>query len=168
MAKLQRQYDFQAGTRAISQQVDDELNSIIEGHNALDDDVLEHKESGDHDERYYQKGEVDTKITNVNASIANKQDKNGNFTGTWHGMTPSGLASESINGARLDVIEPKMNLLENAVDEHLLDTVSHVTEAERLAWDGKQNALPLEQKRRIYIQTTAPSDPQEGDIWIEV
>lgn len=43
MAQTQRQYDFQPGTKAISQQVDDELNGLVDAHNALDADVQSHK-----------------------------------------------------------------------------------------------------------------------------
>ncbi|WP_108669554.1 hypothetical protein [Peribacillus acanthi] len=46
MAQLQRQYDFQDGQKAPAQQMDDELNNLVNGHNVLDADVVNHKAKG--------------------------------------------------------------------------------------------------------------------------
>jgi hypothetical protein len=43
MAQIQRLYDFQAGTRAVSQQIDDELNQLVNAHNTLDNAINNHK-----------------------------------------------------------------------------------------------------------------------------
>jgi hypothetical protein len=43
MAQIQRLYDFQAGTRAVSQQIDDELNQLVDAHNTLDNTINNHK-----------------------------------------------------------------------------------------------------------------------------
>ncbi|MED4980590.1 hypothetical protein P9726_13625 [Geobacillus stearothermophilus] len=59
MAQIQRLYDFQPGTKALSQQVDEELNQLVNAHNTLDTDLTNHKSSGDHDGRYYTKTQLD-------------------------------------------------------------------------------------------------------------
>ncbi|PAE20490.1 hypothetical protein CHH80_10785 [Bacillus sp. 7504-2] len=65
-------------------------------------------------------------------------------------------------------IQEQITSTNNKIDEHLVDDVRHVTSSDRTKWDGKQDALAVEQKRRIFIQSTAPTNPQENDIWIEV
>ncbi|MET3699512.1 pectate lyase-like protein [Bacillus oleivorans] len=37
--------------------------------------------------------------------LKNKTDRTGNHQGTWQGLTPSGIGSETINGSRLDIVE---------------------------------------------------------------
>lgn len=47
-------------------------------------------------------------------------------------------------------------------------TERFVSDAEKLKWNGKQDSLPAENRRKISIQSTAPTNPSENDIWIEV
>lgn len=51
----------------------------------------------------------------IDNKLSTKVDKKGDFTGTWHGMKPSDAASETINGGRLDVIEPQVFYLLSVV-----------------------------------------------------
>jgi precorrin-4 methylase len=56
----------------------------------------------------------------------------------------------------------------DALAAHQADGTAHITDQERTTWNDKQDALATEQKRNIYISSTAPVNPQDGDIWIEV
>lgn len=51
----------------------------------------------------------------MDAKLLAKVNQSGNFTGTWHGMKPSDAASETINGGRLDVLEPQVFYLLSVV-----------------------------------------------------
>lgn len=48
------------------------------------------------------------------------------------------------------------------------ETLAVTPKALKTGLATKQSTLPIEQKRNIYISVTAPSNPQNGDIWIEV
>lgn len=74
---------------------------------------------------------------------------------------------EDLN-ANSDLIDTAVQVEKERIDNHLEDNVRHITATERTKWNGKQDALSNEQKRKIYIQTTQPASPQDGDIWIEV
>lgn len=81
MAQIQRLYDFQAGTTARAAQVDEEFNQLVNAHNTLDDDLSNHKMSGDHDDRYYRKTEVDTKVNDLQTQITtNKSSADSQFS----------------------------------------------------------------------------------------
>lgn len=61
-----------------------------------------HKSSGDHDQRYYKKTEIDTKLVD----IPNFVKKDGNFEGTWKNMTLEQVATyASGNPAFVEVLE---------------------------------------------------------------
>lgn len=55
MTQISRKYDFVAGTKIKSQEMDDELNSLVSANNSLDVDV----------QNRYTKAEVDAKINNA-------------------------------------------------------------------------------------------------------
>lgn len=65
-------------------------------------------------------------------------------------------------------IQGQISTLSQEVTSHKADNAIHVTQAKQDIWNGKQDVLPVQQKRTIYIQTAAPTTPQENDIWIEV
>lgn len=89
----------------------------------LRDDLLtlvnNNKQSTDADFRKLSEDKADrTEVyttSRVDALLDEKVSKNGNFTGTWNGMTISEAGSESINGARLDFVEPIVIALENSL-----------------------------------------------------
>lgn len=169
MAKTQRLYDFKPGERIYSSQVDDEFNRLDEAHNALDDELLDHKsKTVDHTSSDTEKNkhvsnsdlktihdmfqikdneiiELDNRIQETESDIATnleditqlkankadrvdhyeksqideflekKMDIGGDHQGTWHGLTPSDVTSETINGARLDILEPKVENLDHSL-----------------------------------------------------
>ena len=52
-------------------------------------------------------------------------------------------------------------------DEHLADDVIHITSAERTNWNGKQSALPVENRRKITFGTADPTGGSNGDIYFQ-
>lgn len=55
---------------------------------------------------------VNEVITVVNED---KTNKDGDHLGTWRGLTPEGISSETINGARIDELVPRVVSLENGI-----------------------------------------------------
>ncbi|WP_234028460.1 phage tail-collar fiber domain-containing protein [Lentibacillus sp. Marseille-P4043] len=135
---------------------------------------------------------TDTKISEIDYPVDSVNNKTGDVTLSAADVgaeTPSGAQAkanavqESLNNHKGDTTNPH-NVTKAQVGlsnvgnvqqasrtefyEHQEDGVRHITAAERRKWNGKQDALTVEQRRPIYIQSTAPENPQEGDIWIEV
>ena len=52
-------------------------------------------------------------------------------------------------------------------DEHLADYVQHITSQERNNWNSKQNALPIENRRKITFGTEEPTGGTDGDIYFQ-
>ncbi|KDE46294.1 hypothetical protein DI43_15230 [Geobacillus sp. CAMR12739] len=103
MAQIQRLYDFQAGTRAMSQQVDDELNQLVNAHNTLDTALTNHKISGDHDDRYYRKTEVDVKVNDLQTQItANKSSADSQFSNLNSRVTTNTNDINSLKSQKAD------------------------------------------------------------------
>lgn len=50
---------------------------------------------------------------------------------------------------------------------HLNDDVSHITSAERTYWNSKQDALPVENRRKITFGTADPVGGEDGDIYFQ-
>src|SRR5690625_15423 len=57
---------------------------------------------------------------------------------------------------------------ENRLTAGMWNELNTITDDERTKWNNKQDALPTEQKRNIFISDIEPSNPSENDIWIEV
>lgn len=64
--------------------------------------------------------------------------------------------------------EQEIEELRTVLAAHLADDAKHITAEERTKWNEKQDALPAENRRTIHIQSDPPSNPADGDIWIEV
>jgi hypothetical protein len=73
MSQTQRQYDFANGNKLQDFHLDDEFNNLVGAHNTLDTDVQGHKDSSDHDERYYTKSQTDEEINK--AVVSGSQSK---------------------------------------------------------------------------------------------
>lgn len=93
MGKVSRYYDFANGTVADAEKLDDELNNLVSGHNALDDELISHKgdyethrTSADHDGRYYTKNQTDDQI---NDAITNGEQNRIIQTGTVFPTSPT-------------------------------------------------------------------------------
>lgn len=57
--------------------------------------------------------------------------------------------------------------LQQELETHKVDNVKHITSAERTNWNGKQNALPVENRRKITFGTSEPSGGSDGDIYFQ-
>ncbi len=53
------------------------------------------------------------------------------------------------------------------ITKHKNDTSIHVTSADKTTWNNKQNALPLENRRRITYGISEPSGGSDGDIYFQ-
>lgn len=53
------------------------------------------------------------------------------------------------------------------VQEHVEDTTIHVTPTDKTTWTNKQNALPVENRRKITFGTAAPSGGADGDVYFQ-
>lgn len=72
-----------------------------------------------------------------------------------------------------DIFHPKtkasMVIAEDGsnLESHLADNVQHITSTERTNWNGKQSALPVENRRKITFGTANPSGGVNGDIYFQ-
>jgi peptidoglycan hydrolase CwlO-like protein len=82
MSQISRKYDFQAGLKAKSQEVDDELNQLVDAHNSLDSSVTSLTNRVATNE---------TTIISTQSSLTGKTDRGGDHLGTWQGLQPSDL-----------------------------------------------------------------------------
>jgi hypothetical protein len=82
MSQISRKYDFQAGLKAKSQEVDDELNQLVDAHNSLDTSVTSLTSRVATNE---------ATIVSTQSSLAGKTDRGGDHLGTWQGLKPSDL-----------------------------------------------------------------------------
>jgi hypothetical protein len=127
MAQIQRLYDFQAGTRAMSQQVDDELNQLVNAHNTLDTDLTNHKTSGDHDDRYYKKTEVDTKVNDLQTQITvNKSSADSQFSNLNSRVTTNTNDINSLKSQKADktYVDQKVAEIQNGqIADNAVSTV---------------------------------------------
>jgi hypothetical protein len=64
MPQISRKYNFQPGTKALSQQVDEELDQLVDSHNSVDTRLTSAE-------------------TNVSTMQTGKTDKTGDHPGTW-------------------------------------------------------------------------------------
>ena len=64
------------------------------------------------------------------------------------------------------IVEPAIELAQK-VNSHLNDDVSHITSAERAYWNSKQDALPVENRRKITFGTADPVGGEDGDIYFQ-
>lgn len=107
MAQIQRLYDFQPGTKALSQQVDEELNQLVNAHNTLDTDLTNHKSSADHDTRYYTKTQLDG--GQLDNRYYTKAELSGSGGASKIGITPiNGLTASNAQQA-LEEINSRVN-----------------------------------------------------------
>jgi hypothetical protein len=60
-----------------------------------------------------------------------------------------------------------VNEVKAEVDTHSADDTAHITAAERTTWNNKQDALPIEQKRKITFGTADPTGGSDGDIYFQ-
>jgi hypothetical protein len=100
MAKINRLYDFQNGTRADAEQVDDELNNLVNAHNAQDD------------------------------ALAKKVDIDGDFQGTWNGVAfeqaDPAIAGRVTNVEKMVKEEPNVTVTLKR-GENIIESPEHVT-----------------------------------------
>lgn len=67
-----------------------------------------------------------------------------------------------------ETVQDTTNLVTRSeLDEHKADDVQHITSTERTNWNGKQNALPVENRRKITFGTADPSGGSNGDIYFQ-
>lgn len=52
-------------------------------------------------------------------------------------------------------------------ENHENNSTRHITSDERTAWNGKQDALPVENRRKITYGTADPSGGSDGDIYLQ-
>ncbi|KIL79604.1 tail fiber protein [Bacillus badius] len=55
----------------------------------------------------------------------------------------------------------------DALVTHSADETLHLKAAEREKWNGKQDALPVENRRKITFGTTDPTGGVDGDIYFQ-
>lgn len=74
----------------------------------------------------------------------------------------------------IDVLSNRITENENDVlglktdlEEHKADNIRHITSTERNTWNNKQNALPVENRRKITFGTANPSGGSDGDIYFQ-
>lgn len=80
----------------------------------------------------------------------------------------------------MDILDGSVNQLnqtstgqKESMDNHTSDTnnnahkITNITGLQS-ALNGKEPTLHANQKRPIYVSKEPPTNPQEGDIWIEV
>jgi hypothetical protein len=100
MAKIDRLYDFANGKRADAEQVDDELNNLVEAHNAQDD------------------------------ALAKKVDIDGDFQGTWNGVAfeeaDPAIAGRVTNVENMVKEEPKVTVTLKR-GENIIEAPENVT-----------------------------------------
>lgn len=92
-------------------------------------------------------------VNKVNEIIENMLNADGDFLGTWHGLTP-GEVSEAINGGRLDLIEPiveevkvAMAELKTSVDDGKVKTDTSISDLKRVSKNTQQEVANL----NLYI-----------------
>lgn len=79
------------------------------------------------------------------------------------------IAIPSQEWVNKEIEKSKLTLVpKSEFNAHLADDAKHITAEERTKWNEKQDALPAENRRTIHIQSDPPSNPADGDIWIEV
>lgn len=82
---------------------------------------------------------------------------------------PAGL--EYVNVADLnensDKIDAAVGAVEEKVTTHEADKTTHVQTGEREKWNGKQDGLPAENRRKITFGTAPPTGGADGDIYFQ-
>ena len=91
-------------------------------------------------------------------------------TNTPNLQLPKPLGTEYFNrtnyNALIDAIEA--NAAKKAdLTTHVNNSTIHVTAANKTAWDAKQAALPIENRRKITYGTAAPTGGVDGDIYFQ-
>lgn len=111
-------------------------------------------------------GDEIVEVTDASGNVLTVERARENTVATAHdvGADVENRFTAGMYEGLVESVETNETSLENHVD----DGEIHVTQLEKNSWNGKQDALYVEQTRRIFIQDTAPSNPQENDIWIEV
>ncbi len=66
-----------------------------------------------------------------------------------------------------DIIDAELKRQDDELVAHKADDVSHITSTERTNWNGKQGALPVENRRKITFGTADPSGGVDGDIYFQ-
>jgi hypothetical protein len=97
-----------------------------------------------------------------------------------NGKANTNIATETENGLMSSAQVSKLNNIADNANNYVHPT-NHpasiitqdtnnrfVSDQEKTTWNNKENQLNANQKRVIYVQSTTPTSPQEGDIWIEV
>lgn len=63
--------------------------------------------------------------------------------------------------------DQEVGKVDQKINAHLNDDVSHITSAERAYWNSKQDALPVENRRKITFGTADPVGGEDGDIYFQ-
>lgn len=61
----------------------------------------------------------------------------------------------------------KVNDVLDTLATHTKDNTKHITSDERAKWNGKQNELPIENRRKITFGTREPAGGVDGDIYFQ-
>ena len=60
-----------------------------------------------------------------------------------------------------------VNEVNSSLTTHINDSDSHVTPTDKSNWNNKQDALPIENRRKITFGTAEPTGGEDGDIYFQ-
>lgn len=123
MGQKSRKYDFQPGQKVFSNQIDEELNQLIDGHNEQDNQITSLNTRVSANET-----NITTNTNNISTLQTGKTDKTGNHQGTWQGLSPTDFSG----GSQALALGNLANLTTTAKD-NLVNAVNEV--------NGKVNSI---------------------------
>ncbi|WP_342510604.1 hypothetical protein MKY34_11350 [Sporosarcina sp. FSL K6-1522] len=66
-----------------------------------------------------------------------------------------------------DLIDAAITENKESLATHTADDTKHLQTGERESWNGKQSALPAENRRKITFGTAEPTGGTDGDIYFQ-
>lgn len=69
--------------------------------------------------------------------------------------------------AEVVTVSDAVTTVDNSLTTHKADDARHTTQSEKNSWNGKQNALPVENRRKITFGTADPMGGADGDIYFQ-
>lgn len=165
MTKIERKYNFKAGQKIASSQMNEELDQLVKTANDTND------RNDKHEQKQVDPTSADTTrdkhISNADLKslydeVGKKVAQNGNFNGTWFGLKPLDLQGGQ-QALDLQVIKDQLKQVEQNATNDVANINKKLDEAQT-----NFDKEAVKGGMRITVSSTAPTSPVANDIWIKL